>query len=234
MNRGWLAVSCVIAALAAPAMAAEPIPPTALEPGDYLLRDYAQSLQQSRSPLAAHDVGDRPQVISVRRVDNDLLLDAKYNWHEGCRALTAHVGGSGPATVEDGDCAKRADFQVQDSRHLTFRGQAYDLVGNAKNYIVGITVGGTYEDRNHRRYVFGSDGQASFPGTKFPVEICLDQAVPPCSDYDRLDDQKNQMGFLFRRSGDTLLLFRAPTKPEDPADYGHPVLELHRVGDAQP
>jgi hypothetical protein len=230
--RLWLAMMLGLTMVFAPATAQQPPPEqiraiTSLQAGDYLLRSYIQSLKHTLSPLASLEIGSRPQAVSVSRTGDAIALMEVFNWHEGCSLLTVTM--AAPTALHYGDCDRPHDLSVQTPSGLVLNGKPYDFVGNAEHAIAAIVLGGVYTDAEGRRYTFGPDGQATFPGKSFPFELGIDQVVPPDSRYDSFRDKTNNGSIVFRRRGDSLVLYRAPANDFGPLDDTHPLVTLHRI-----
>jgi hypothetical protein len=127
------------------------------------------------------------------------------NWHEGCVLIVIEKD-----SVAPGDCGQRPEVQVETNTEFLYNGATYILVGNASQRIGAIVLGGAYEDDHGQRYIFGSDGHATFPDKKFEFELYLDQVGPPCALYDSFDDVTNHVIYVFKRDAETLMLFAGP------------------------
>jgi hypothetical protein len=176
-----------------------------LAEGDYLRSDYLARLERMLSTRAALGRGDVPQGITVWRDAKKIGLTAHDNWHEGCVLIVIEKD-----SVAPGDCGQRPEVQVETNTEFLYNGATYILVGNASQRIGAIVLGGAYEDDHGQRYIFGSDGHATFPDKKFEFELYLDQVGPPCALYDSFDDVTNHVIYVFKRDAETLMLFAGP------------------------
>ena len=131
-----------------------------------------------------------------------------------------------------GGCSQPPALRVESTESFVLGDDHYDFVGNAEAYIGSLILGGVYTNAHGKRYIFADDGVAIFPNKKFRFGVCLDQIDPSCGGFDRFDDKSSGQIYVFRRTADTLALFKLTDVPDTEygqPDYTHPLAVLHRV-----
>jgi hypothetical protein len=203
--------------------------------GDYLETGYMETLRESRSPLAAVELGHgASQMVRVTLENNALTLLVVLNWHEGEWLFHLHPDGRIERNMDWGG-ALTASLDVLNS--CSFRLSApnealrtYRYVGSDQNYIGKVALAGSYADEQGRKFDFGEDGTAVFPDQTFHYTVTLDQVI---DQYDFFQVGDAMRYIAFRRTGSDLVLYPVELRPPDGGPFGTPDFK-HPIARLQP
>ncbi len=173
--------------------------------GDYLRKDYLDTLVKTRSPFRSV-ASDTPQLVSVAIENGRPVLNTVFNFHEGGPEFLTRPDGS--IAVKPGYGLKVANptFIAIDAQHFRlgfddFAPEVYSFVGNSGRYVADLVLAGEYVDQHSRHYVFAKDGNATFPDRKFRYSVGMDHIL---NGFDYFQDDTAKKTYGFRRKGDIL------------------------------
>lgn len=161
-----------------------------LREGEYLREDYIRALCESLSPLHATRPDGAPQLIIVEKDKEGTSFMPVANFHEGDDLYRPLKNGRLRKIHPDGFEESLALFSLRvhgkdafslldGERELQFR-----FVGKAERWVSDALIAGTYQDDKGGKYVFGANGQASFPGGRhFDYMLAMDHVL---TNYDYL------------------------------------------------
>ena len=194
--------------------------------GDYVNMKYISALEGSHSPLLAQRAHLAPQVISIKRRDDTLIVSEVINWHEGCIIGVTILNKQNEFTY--GDCDDSKSIEMLDKNNISLNGEKYVYVGESVNFLGWTLLGGACVDEHGLSYQFDANGAATFPGRSVHYELCLDQIVPPCSDADIFYDKDKEKAYAFKIHEDTLSLYDVPDSEMEYVDFTKPIAILHK------
>jgi hypothetical protein len=202
--------------------------PQRLMPGDYVRNDYLNGLEKTHSPLKALAFGS-PQLVVVKTEEAGLALTTIFNFHDGGSEFLLRQDGSLGVQIDAGFVTANLIFRIIDSRHFVlgfdkFSPQTYTFVGDLAHYAREFLLVGRYVDQHGKPYVFDRDGTAVFPDHKFRYSVGTDQVL---NRFDYFQDNTRHEVFGFRRTGDTLEIFRTRGDINQYVD-STPFLSLHK------
>lgn len=183
-----------------------------MKEGDYLAVDYMEAIVRTRSPLRSADPS-RPPLYVVRGQGPAATLLEVWNFHEGREfglrpnGETFVLPGAGFETGDSPILAIASDGFVVRSSASVSEPTAYRYVGSAQQWVMELTVAGTYRAVTGQRVVFRATGKSRVLGALATCEVGLDVILEQ-TDHVVCDGRR----YAFERRSDRMKLYRFPSK----------------------
>lgn len=178
-----------------------------IKSGTYLISEYVDMLEKTRSPYEA--LISCPEPCVVNGIEGGWQASSFHEYYD-CHG----TGMAGP----EGELPYDVSITV-DGDNLILTGCAgkgplhYIYVGNARRYVAKKVIVGDYVDSEGKHYSFKEDGTAVFGNVKFEYEIGLDFAERWHTDKDLkmrdyFQNSKTRELYEFEIKDDVLSIYR--------------------------
>lgn len=165
---GWLAAVLLIP-LAVRGPQSVPMPVT----GDYLAEEFMEGLQETRS--VADALSRSPGPVRARvAASKDGHEVSRGDLATDCGAALLRTDGSTDPAADTGDPAVHVVSNARFTTTLCAAAGTFVHVGDHRHWISNVILGGRYKDPRGAKFVFGSQGQATFGGRRHEWTIPLD------------------------------------------------------------
>jgi len=153
-----------------------------LRAGEYLREDYIRALCDSLSPLKATRPDDDPQMIIVGRDKAGTSFMPTHNFHEGDNLFRPSKDGMFEPDEQGAFNSMNFRLRLRGAESFSLlRGSnelKFRFVGDTEHWVSETVLAGQYEDAEGKQYVFGANGEASFPGNRrFRYTLATDHVL---------------------------------------------------------